>query len=52
SIAACSGIDRALHQSGVITVNLKSPRADVVTQMGQAPWCRTLTLNKVENTDE
>ncbi|EJI9010414.1 baseplate J/gp47 family protein [Escherichia albertii] len=52
SVAARSGIDGALHQSGVITVVLHSPPADIVPQMGQAPWCRSVTLNKVETTDE
>ncbi|HBR2015011.1 TPA: baseplate J/gp47 family protein [Klebsiella pneumoniae] len=43
--AACSGIDGALHQDDVVTVDLKSPAADVVTVMGQAPWCTKITLN-------
>ncbi|ECH9261670.1 baseplate assembly protein [Salmonella enterica subsp. enterica] len=51
TIAAHSGIDGALHQPGVITVDLKSPAADVLTAMGQATWCRSVTLNRIENTD-
>ncbi len=51
-VASCSGMDGALHQTGVITVELISPPSDIVPAMGQAPWCRTITLNKVETTDE
>ncbi|EKL5580564.1 baseplate J/gp47 family protein, partial [Escherichia coli] len=52
SVASRSGMDGALHQTGVITVNLTSPGSDIVPAMGQAPWCRKVTLNKVETTDE
>ncbi|HAU9134483.1 TPA: baseplate assembly protein, partial [Escherichia coli] len=52
SVASRSGMDGALHQTGVITVNLTSPGSDIVPAMGQAPWCRSVTLNKVETTDE
>ncbi|WP_434781846.1 baseplate J/gp47 family protein, partial [Escherichia coli] len=52
SVASCSGMDGALHQTGVITVVLKSPASDIVPVMGQAPWCRSVTLNKLETTDE
>ncbi|EKK4597815.1 TPA: baseplate assembly protein [Escherichia coli] len=51
-VASRSGMDGALHQTGVITVNLTSPASDIVPAMGQAPWCRKVTLNKVETTDE
>lgn len=47
SVAARSGIDRALHQAGVITVHLNSPAADIVPTMGQAPFCTKITLNKI-----
>lgn len=49
---ACSGIDAALHQPGVITVRLISPSDDIVPAMGQAPWCRSIELTRKENTDE
>lgn len=52
AIAACSGIDGALHQTGVITVDLKSPASDVLTTMGQAPHCVSITLNKIVSTDD
>jgi len=45
--AARSGIDGALHQPGVITVSLRSPAADVTAAMGQAPYCASVTLNRV-----
>ena len=47
SVAARSGIDRALHQSGVVTVKLISPAADVEPKMGEAPYCTKITLRKV-----
>ncbi len=47
STAARSGIDGALHQAGVITVDRAAPAADVVAAMGQAPKCAAVTLNRV-----
>ncbi|EFA9397333.1 baseplate J/gp47 family protein [Escherichia coli] len=44
---ACSGIDRALHQTGVVTVKLHTPETDLVTEMGQAPWCTDVKINPV-----
>lgn len=47
STAARSGIDGALHQPGVITVDCASPVADVVAAMGQAPRCASVALTRV-----
>lgn len=47
TVAARSGIDKALHQSGVILVDLRSPTADVIPAMGQAPYCTTITLKRI-----
>ncbi|EIX7349994.1 baseplate J/gp47 family protein [Escherichia coli] len=51
-IAACSGIDAALHRPGVVTVRLISPTGDIIPAMGQAPWCRSIRLTRTEFTDE
>ncbi|MEI7100531.1 baseplate assembly protein, partial [Klebsiella pneumoniae] len=45
--AARSGIDGALHQDGVVTVDLHSPAADVVATMGEAPHCTSVKINLV-----
>ncbi|MEG8581212.1 baseplate J/gp47 family protein, partial [Klebsiella pneumoniae] len=45
--AARSGIDGALHQDGVVTVDLHSPVADVVATMGEAPHCTAVKINLV-----
>jgi phage-related baseplate assembly protein len=45
--AARSGIDGALHQDGVVTVDLHSPAADVVATMGEAPHCTAVKINLV-----
>lgn len=45
--AARSGIDGALHQDGVVTVDLHSPAADVVAMMGEAPHCTSVKINLV-----
>ncbi|WBF44441.1 baseplate assembly protein [Serratia rubidaea] len=42
-----SGIDRALHQPGVVTVKLASPVDDLLMDIGQAPLCTEITLKKV-----
>ncbi|KFC13100.1 baseplate assembly protein J, partial [Trabulsiella guamensis ATCC 49490] len=47
TVAARSGVDKALHQAGVIRVDLRSPAADVIPAMGQAPYCTSITLKKV-----
>ena len=52
AVVARSGIDRALHQDGVVKVVLRSPAADMSMQMGQAPRWTNITLNKVLTTDE
>lgn len=47
SVVARSGIDGGLHQSGVVRVVLRSPAADLLPAMGEAYWCRNITVNKV-----
>lgn len=47
SVVARSGIDGALHQSGVVRVVLREPAADILPGMGEASWCENITLNKV-----
>lgn len=42
-----SAIDRALHQPGIVTVKLISPAADISMDMGQAPYCSEVRLQKV-----
>lgn len=46
-VVARSGIDGSLHQPGVVRVTLSEPTADILTAMGEAPWCSDITLNKV-----
>lgn len=47
SVVAHSGIDGSLHQSGVVRVVLRSPATDLLPAMGEAYWCRSVTVNKV-----
>lgn len=47
SVVARSGIDKALHQSGVVKVVLRSPSVDMEMQMGQAARCTSINLSKV-----
>ncbi len=43
---ARSGIDRALHQPGVVRVAISSPAADIRATAAQAPRCTSLTLTE------
>lgn len=52
SVVARSGIDRALHQDGVVRVVLRAPAADMTMQRGQAPHCTAINLNRVLTSDE
>ncbi|MBL5920593.1 baseplate J/gp47 family protein [Lelliottia amnigena] len=46
-VVARSGIDGSLHQPGVVRVTLTEPPGDVLSRMGEAPWCSEIVLNKV-----
>lgn len=39
-----SAIYACLHQKGVARVKLASPAADILMQMGQAPWCESIDV--------
>lgn len=43
---ARSGIDRALHQPGVVRVTITAPAADIRATAAQAPRCTSVTLTE------
>lgn len=46
-VVAHSGIDGSLHQPGVVRVVIHEPPDDILCNMGEAPWCNGIELNKV-----
>ena len=48
ALVARSGLDAALHQTGVEKVTLLSPPADLITDNLTAPWCRSVLI-EVDN---
>lgn len=46
-IAARSGIDGALHQPGAVRVVIRQPAEDVLSEMGQTPWCSSVSIQRV-----
>lgn len=48
---AVSGIMKALHQPGVMTVNLIQPAADIVNEVGEASYCNAYDITAEEVTD-
>ncbi|WP_108510174.1 baseplate J/gp47 family protein [Acinetobacter baumannii] len=47
-----SGIYHALHQAGVKNVDLIQPTQNIVTNLGQAPYCSSVNLSLLEDHDE
>lgn len=43
-VVARSGIDKALHQSGVTRVILTEPAADIIASQTQAPYCLSIDV--------
>ncbi|MDZ5456997.1 baseplate assembly protein [Azohydromonas lata] len=43
-VVSLSGLYRALHQSGVLRVDLTAPAGNVAITDGQAPYCTAITL--------